>query len=335
LGGVGLKDLGIVKNITKVTTPIVYRDFGSILREKAVREKKKDKYEEMLKRADAFSRLEPCQKACTIGYFADALLSHCAQMIYVLDYGDLSEEVMAALPPYLKPRIKWVDSDRRLRKSVDEMLFPVFDELETIWSKKRKAGVEPTSLNGHEHGLCVVGEFIHTLAAAVNLGTEADADIDLTRRALRRIRTQVKSGESQALISRLEGIVNCYPISGKIPGMVLANEPAPDDLLKDLLDDAKIVSLSKSRYLLGIPGKFQIAMVKMRQGIRGILSDRSKRKYLAVATKLGNVATKHINIEIPDLDVDRRKVFAPPLISLHEAKPNCLKTLRELPKVKP
>jgi hypothetical protein len=297
-------------------------------------EKEKRKQEEILKRVDVADRRDPCEKACIIGYFGDALLSHCAQMIYVLDYGDLSKEIMSALPDYLKPRIKWFDSDRRLKKSVNEMLSPTFDELEMIWSKKRKTGVKRSSLEGHEHGLCIVGEFLHTLAAAVKLGTEADLDIDLARKALRRIQMQVKSGESQALMSRIEGILNCYSISGNIPGMIVTNKSTPDDLLKDLLDDAKIISLSKSRYLLGIPGEFQIAMVRMRQEIRTILSDRSKRQYLALATKLGNVAAKQINIEIPELEVDRRKMFAPPLISLDKIKPACLRTIRELPRMK-
>jgi hypothetical protein len=76
-------------------------------------------------------------------------------------------------------------------------------------------------------------------------------------------------------------------------------------------------------------------MIRIKQGLREIISDRRKRKYLSIAGKLGNIATKQINIELPELEIEPNKIFAPPLISLDNVKPNCLKTGRILPEITP
>lgn len=322
------KSANIEKKLCKVTSVIAYTDPISVAaRSRGIDQNTLD----LLKK-----KFDPCVRACTIGYFGDALLSHSAQMIYIIDYGDLSKEVMSLIPTYLRPRIKWVDRNRKILKSIEEMMLPLHNELETIWEKKRKeTGVKASDIHGHEHGLCILAEFLHTLTAALKYDTEADVDLNLAWNAIKRIRMQVRSSESLALLSRIEGILNCYRISENIPGMMVTNQPTPGDLLKDLLDDAKVISLSKSRYLLGIPGKFEIAMIRIKQKLREIISDRRKRKYLAIASRVGNIATRQINVELPELEIEQQKMFAPPLVSLHELKPNCLRTLRELPKRKP
>lgn len=322
------KSANIEKKLCKVTSVIAYRDPISIVaRSHGIDQNTLD----VLRK-----KFDPCAKACTIGYFGDALLSHSAQMIYIIDHGDLSKEVMSGIPNYLRPRIKWVDQNKKIQKSILEMMAPINDELEIIWKKKRKeSGVEASNISGHEHGFCIVNEFLHTLTVALKYDTEADVDLNLVWNAIKRIGMQVRSNESLALLSRIEGILNCYRISENIPGMMVTNQSTPGNLLKDLLDDAKVISLSKSRYLLGIPGKFEIAMIRIKQKLREIVSDRRKRKYLAIASKVGNIATRQINVELPELEIEQQKMFAPPLVSLHELKPNCLRTLRELPKRKP
>lgn len=323
----------IKKSLSKVTTTIAYQDPVYFALKSLVKERKEKIDQDTLEKITNQLKSDPCIKACTIGYLGDTILRHSAQKIYIIDYGKLSEEVLTAVPNYLKPRIRWVDKNRKILKSIQEMVSPISEELEIIWEKKRKkTGVEASSPYGHEHGLCIVNEFLHTLTVALKYNTEADVDLNITKSAVKRIRRQVKSSESLVLLSRIEGILNCYQISKNIPGLMVRNQPTPEDLLKDLLDDAKIISLSESRYLLGIPGKCHIAMIRIKQKLREIISDRRKRKYLAIASKLGNIATKQINVEIPELEIDQQKRFVPPLVCLHQAKPNCLKTNRELPR---
>ena len=325
-------DLDTIKSLSKVTTTIAYQSPVPFALKSLVKEKKMKMDQDTLEKITNQLNSDLCYKACTIGYLGNTMLRHSAQMIYIIDYGELSEEILSAVPNYLKSRIRWADKNHKILKSIQEMVSPISEELEIIWEKKRKkAGVEASSPYGHEHGLCIVNEFLHTLTVALKYNTEADVNLDITKTAVKRIRKQVKSSESLALLSRIEGILNCYQISENIPGMIVKNQSTPENLLKDLLDDAKVISLSESRFLLGIPGKCHIAMIRIKQKLREIISDTRNRKYLAIASKLGNIATKQINVEIPEIEIDQQKRFAPPLVCLHQAKPACLKTNREMP----
>lgn len=323
------------KNVTKVTTPIVYGLSDTVESLKKARANVSPENIDLINKLD--KALDPCVRACTINYFVDTLIRHSAQKIYIIDQGgNLDKEVISGVPKFLKRRIEWVDRNKKILKLIDEMTLPVYNELETAWEKKREqSGIEASNILGHEHGLCIINEFLHTIAVALKYDTEADVDLDVVCNAIKRIRLQVSSSESLAILSRIEGVVNCYRVSANIPGMMLINQNTPGDLLEDLLDDAKIISLSNSRFLLGIPGMFEIAMVRIKQGLREIMSDRRKMKYLSIASKVGNIATKQINVELPELEVETKKMFGPPLISLENIKPNCLKTGRILPENKP
>jgi hypothetical protein len=328
--------------VSKVTTPIVYTDptplrvktFRDDLVKKGVSadiiEKKTIEFEEHIAN-------DPYRKAHTISFLGNTLLRHSAQKVYLVDLGKkLSEDVISAVPNYLKNRVVWADKDKKIAQSVDQMLDPIAHEIAPMWSQMRaKNSKKYSGINSHEHGLCLIREFLVTISVATKYSTEADLDLDIARKAIERVQRQVRSNESLGLLSRIEGITNCYRISRRIPNLAISGKPTPRDLLKDLLDDARMISLSKSRYLLGIPSKFEIGLIRAREKVREILSDRKNREYLVAATKVGNIAAKYLNTEIPEIDVEQKNVFAPPLISLDSVKPNCLSTARELPTVFP
>lgn len=192
---------------------------------------------------------------------------------------------------------------------------------------REKNGASVYDLDGHEHAYCLLGEFLTTLIVATKHNTEADVDANLITKGIDRIKRQVESQESR--------ILNCYKLSCQIPNISPAAQIVPTDLLKDLLDDSAVIDLSKTRYFLGIPSKAKIALIRTRQKIREILAVPRYRKYLAMASKLGNIATKQANIELPEIDAQRENAFSPPFISLDEMKPNCLRTNRELSEIDP
>jgi hypothetical protein len=325
---------------TKVTIPIDYsnplplmiNNFRENLVAKGMKEKEIDETLDLYRK-----ELSVRGHATPVSFLGETLVGHSAQKIYLVDLGGcLTNTVLSELSGYLKSRIEWVDGDQKIQRSVWKMLDPISEELAPIWEEVRKQnGAKATDLNGHEHGFCLLGEFLTTMSIASKYDTEADANLDIVTNAINRIRRQITSSESRALLARIDGIINCYQISTQIPCIMPKNHAVPKDLLLDLLDDAKTISLSRSRYLLGIPGKFEITVNKIKRKLGEILSEPRTRRHLAMAAKLGNIATKRVNVELPEMDIERKKTFSPPLISLEEIKPKCLSTRRELPDLDP
>jgi hypothetical protein len=157
----------------------------------------------------------------------------------------------------------------------------------------------------------------------------------LTRQAIERVRVQLQSSETSALLSRIEGIFNCYGESNRVPGLKVPMQQSASLLFKELLEDSIMLSLSRERFLLGIPSKAQLALMTIRRKTKETLSISNNRKYLSVAQKLGNIATKNFGLEIPELSIENDTDFAPPLFDLEKYKPNCLTTIRVLPTIMP
>ncbi len=80
--------------------------------------------------------------------------------------------------------------------------------------------------------------------------------------------------------------------------------------------------------MLGIPSKAKLALKTIGQKTQDVLSVNKNRKYLAIAQKVGNIATKNIGLEIPELPIEKDTEFMPPLFALNDYKPNCLVTLK-------
>jgi hypothetical protein len=332
------KDDGLM--LTRVTIPIAYRD------PLIVREISKKREELMAlgtpdcKIRKEIDRIVDDYKGTpspyTIGFLGKSLLSHSAQKIYLIDMaGKLKDNMLTNLPDYLKPRIELIDN-QKIFESVDNMLTPVWNDLDNLWKKVRAInGATNDDSNGHEHGYCLLGEFLTTLTVSTKYNTEADIDLDVVNQAIVRIKKQATSQESQIVIARIEGILNCYKLKRKIPSIKTAAQILPKDLLADLLDDSAIISLSKERYYFGVPSKAKIAMIRTRQKIREILTVPRNRKYLVMAGKFGNIATKQINVELPDFDAQNEPSFSPPFLPLDEMKPSCLRTNRKLSEIDP
>jgi hypothetical protein len=275
--------------LTRVTVPIDYKDPRLVMTISTKRDELKAKGvpEERIKNEvkELVDNWTGKPEAYTIGFLGQTLLSHSAQKIYLVDLGrKLNDSILAGLPDVLKPRIEFVDKDYRIQKSVFRMLEPIGNELDVIWEEvRKKTGASAHAMDGHEHAYCSLGEFLITLTLASKYNTEADIDFDLVKLGTDRIRRQIKSAESKAIISRIEGILNCYEISRQIPSVIPTIPIVPNDLLKDLLDDCNIIALSKERYFLGVPSKFKVAITKMKRKIREILVVPRNRKYLAMA----------------------------------------------------
>jgi hypothetical protein len=329
------------QNISKVTVPIAYRKLiipvAEIRQRLAKQGKSAPEIEKAVSVLESVQQPHSRERAMTIVFLGIALLSQSAQRIYLIDEeGVLTNEIISELPNYLRSRIFLADTDRKIRKSIAEMTYPIYKEINPLWEKMVKTpDQDGLGVNDHEHGLCILNECLTTLAVAVKYNTEADVDLNLAQQAVNRLRLQAKSAGTSVLLSRIEGILNCYHASKSIPSLKIATKTSPTDLLKDLLDDSKIISLSESRFLLGIPSKAEIALIRIRQKVKEILSSHRNRQYLSMARRVGNIPAKLYNIDIPEIELEKEASFAPPLFSLHDLKPNCLKTLRELPTVMP
>lgn len=322
--------------LTRITVPLNYSDISELrlenFKEKLMEEGiNEDEIEKRINRLKNYKK--EVLNAIGINFVSEHLVSHSAQKIYFVNLGNpIPDGTISAIPDYLKSRIVWVDKDKKIQNSVFEMLEPVAKDLNPIWEKiRRQTGVNRFDLRGHEHGYCLLGEFLTTMCIASKYETEADLNLEVVLKAVNRIKKQITSSQSRALMARIDGILNCYEITAQIPGITPKYKPIPQALLKDLLNDSKMISLSKSRYLLGIPGKFEIAMIKIKRKLTDILAQPRNKKYLGMAYKIGKIATKKVNLEIPE--IERGEMFSSPIIDLAPIKPPCISCHRELPDI--
>jgi hypothetical protein len=273
-----------------------------------------------------------------LNFLIGSLLSQSAQTIYLVDEGEeLTASIISEMPAYLRNRVFLADQNHKIRDTILKFFYgPIIEELEPAWEKLRtKINVDDLNINGHEHSVCIISEFLQTLTVASKYETEADLDLGLAHNAMERLHKQVKLSESKALLYRIDGILNCYSASKSVPGLMTRLQPSPQELLEELFNDAKLLSLSKSRYMLGIPSKVQIAILRLKKEITSFLSVRKNRQNLEKVRRIGNTATSFFNIEIPEIEVAKDSEFVPPIFPLTKFKPPCLATLRELPTVIP
>jgi hypothetical protein len=278
-------------------------------------------------------------RADALNFLIGSLLSQSAQIIYLVDMGlgELTPDIISEMPAYLRNRVVLADQNHKIRNTIFKFFYkPIIEELGPAWEKLRtKTNIDDSSINEHEHSICIIQEFLQTLTVAAKYDTEADLDLGLARSAMERLHKQVKLSESKALLSRIDGILNCYSTSKSVPGLMTRLQPSPQELLEELFNDAKLLSLSKSRYMLGIPSKAQIAILRLRKEITSFLSVKKNRQNLEKVRRIGNTATSVFNIEIPEIEVTKDSEFVPPIFPLTDFKPPCLATLRELPTVIP
>lgn len=318
--------------LTRVTVPIAYKDPSMAIISTLKKEwvSKGLTQDQINSKSIAFSEEWKNRKnTMVVSSLANKLVGHSAQKVYLIDLGNLTDSVMSAIPEYLKQRIEWVDRNKKIQRQISEMLEPIYEDINPFWEKIRKqTGADPGSLEGHEHGVCMLYEFLTTVTVAFKYETEADIDYGIVQTAVDRIKRQISSPLALSLISRIDGLLNCYQSFNDVPYIYATNSNVTHDLMRDLLEDSKMISLSKSRYLLGIPSRIEYSIIKVRQKTRELVVSPKNRKNFAMASKIGNMATKQLNVELPEFDVERRKEFAPPLISLDEIKPACLRTRR-------
>ena len=195
--------------------------------------------------------------------------------VYLIDVSDggLGKAAVSKLPAFLRNRVVIADENKKIQNQISRMTSQFFHEINPVWKDMaRRNNVYPDSVNGHEHAICVIDESLTTLAIATMYACEADVDLELTYRAIARVRAQLKSSEALALLSRIEGVFNCYDEPNKVPGLKVSIQQSPTLLLKELLDDSKMISLSQTRFLLGIPSKAELALMKLRQKTKELLS---------------------------------------------------------------
>lgn len=278
------------------------------------------------------------QKVTASEFLISTLLSHCAQKVYLIDVADggLGKATVSKLPAFLRNRMVVADENKKIRDQISKLSSQFFHEINPAWEDMaRKNNLYPDDVNGHEHAICVLDESLKTLAIATKYDCEADVDLELTYLAIARIRAQLKSSETLALLSRIEGVFNCYDEPSKVPGLKVSVQQSPSLLLKELLADSKMISLSQTRFLLGIPSKAELVLMKLRQKTKEALSIGNNRLYFSMAQKIGNIATRPFGVEMPELSIEKDTEFVPPLFALGDYKPNCLATIRALPTIMP
>lgn len=319
--------------LTRISVPLRFTDISKIKLEELENDFKEDGMEEyeIQKRIDLIKNSSKDKlNAIGIEFTSRELLRQSAEKIYFINFGrTIPDGTISAIPKFLQSRIVWVDQNDKIKNSINNLLEPITDELVTIWDGiRKKNGISEDSPDGHEHGLCLLGEFLTTMAVASKYETEADVNLGIVRQSVNRIKQQVSSSESQAILSRIEGILNCYDINAKIPCINPKTENLPENLLKDLLNDSKIISLSQSRFMFGIPGKFEKAMIMVKQRIKDVLAQPRNKRYLGFAYQIGQIASKKANVDLPE--IQSGNTFSSPLIDLGQLKPPCVSIRREL-----
>lgn len=134
----------------------------------------------------------------------------------------------------------------------------------------------------------------------------------------------MKNEEAKARLDALQGIWSVYCNPKKLDAFTLVPKVVNSSVQNrvfELLDDAEMIELSRSRHLLGVPGMARSALINTKRRVRNVLENRKYFGYIKAATDLVRVASVSLGIPLtlPDpslLEGIISKGYNPPLIDL-------------------
>jgi hypothetical protein len=276
---------------------------------------------------------------CVFYGFTMSLVRSSASRIYVValdeeESADLAK-MAAALPPLLASRVKVVDPDQKVLRTLGSVIRPLYEEAAFLW-KKEYPGDSNAPFPRHEHTVCTLYELMYLLVLGHMYGAEMDFDPTQARHCLSRLQKQLRSSETCASLARIEGIVRAYEESAEVASLI----PLPDsqelrtgELLRDLLEDARWTYVSTARYHIGVLGKLRRACSEINRRLRDLLRDPAKQKYLSLGRQLVTAAAEKVPVPIPVPESlgKTKQGSSPPLHSLAGLKPYCIGTMRWFP----
>jgi len=268
--------------------------------------------------------------------FATALVRSAASRIYIVTHEvEQIPSFLQNLSPMIASRMHVVDQDMKIRNGIWDMMAPVFDEADWLW-KKEHGGASGDGPDHHEHAVCILDEFLIVLTLAQMYQAEADVNLALAHSSALRLRQRLESRDSIGVLGRIQGIITSYGLTGGV-NVVEPKQPKVDtwagSLLKELLEDARWLELSRARYRLGVRGNFKRAALAIRRRVKRLLEDPARRQWLRLGRQLVNAASQKLQlpVSIEAGHTSKCETFSPPLHSLDSLKPFCLATPRWFP----
>ena len=245
---------------------------------------------------------------------AATLVRSAAHKLYIPDhtprYGPSIEESIKQYPPILANKIKCVDRDKKIYNKVFLFLRPVYEEVSGT----------PLILVYNS-----VFDFLYKLSLASDLQAWADVSQALILGSfIDLLKNNIENEEAKFKLDELYGIFSLYKTE-RLETLTLFPKvtiPSIYQRISDLLNEAEIVELSKNRYLLGIPSKVKVALIKIKKWKRNVLTDGKYMNYIKAAMDLIQIATDSIGLSVPvktaskllsDLLISK---YNPPIIDL-------------------
>lgn len=251
-------------------------------------------------------------------FIVEALIAHSASEIVLESYGEkLDGKLLNNVPQALRKRIKFVDKDRSALKLATAVISPVFDEY----------SVEPQGLAlafkkemaDHELDNAIATSYwsLYPFVLGLRHKLEVDIDIGMFKKAVSTIRRKSKNSEARANMSILEGVLNCYsPFTIDALNIVPRATREQAELFINLLEDSSFKELSRASFGLGLPIYFRKSLLRIKQGVRKIVSSERFKPLVNASSKSITAATR---VPLPDADLIKSMVtsdYLPPIVSL-------------------
>lgn len=221
-------------------------------------------------------------------------------------------------PPSMVHRIEVVDKDKRVFSRVKEFVQPIFKDVYQT---------EPSKASYCKQ----ISDFLYKLLLASKLGAEADVNVihrkQMFQKALNVLKQNAQDDEIKFRVDQVYGIYKIYEPPQRIKAVTLRPrlvEPSIFERVNDLLNSAEIMELSRSRYLLGIPGKSKAMLARIRHSIEKLLRKKEHLEKLRAVTDLIQTAGRPIGISLATkgafdiLQHLQKSSYNPPLTSLEE-----------------
>jgi hypothetical protein len=226
-------------------------------------------------------------------------------------YGRPIEEVISEFPPSIKNRLKIIDKKQKTRNKVLNYLQPVYDETKN----------SPLNIMSN-----MIFNFMYNLTLAVE--NEAWADIEqllLLKGMIDILAKEIQNKEAKGRLDQILGLYNIYGNPIGIPVIVLRPQvaiPSIYERINDILDDALILSYSRQRYLLGVPGKIKATLLSLEKRGKDKLISRKYAKILDISREMVKVGSFLTGTPLSLPDISRlfpelvSFKYNPPLVDL-------------------
>jgi hypothetical protein len=261
------------------------------------------------------------------------LVRQAVREIRIIPYTDLNLELVGdKLPVFLRSRIKFVDCDKRVFHEVSSVVLPAQEESYWALANGRiDTASWPWPSTDHVHDVCVLKDALRTLVLAQRSHSDANIDIAFVLRCLARLRSYVSGSDATAVLDRIEGVLVGYQRVQDV-AVLSRDRPLPAELLRDLLEDNRMVNLSESRYLLGIPGQVAQALIRVRQRVRAVVADAKYGAYLKLGTHAIRVASQAtLGVSVLPGPSATVTPFVPVIYSIYDTLPACVRLQHEDP----